>query len=256
MGTEHHKHVHFKGKDALGHVIEAQAEGLLTAGEVHGTESPGYLAAGCDAARETAIFIALAFLLLDFTGIPLGDSLKLLFILALSWTLWKFGRSTWLGWFRLERLHRVMEQEQWEIEHHRQQERDELRVLYAAKGFEGKLLEDVLDVLMADNARLLKVMVEEELGLTLASQEHPLIQGFGAAIGAFLSASLCLLLLWLLPAYGLFIGVFLTFTLSSYYLAVLNSNEAIPAITWNLGLAAITLGSTYFILQWLAIGTT
>ncbi len=98
------------------------------------------------------------------------------------------GRSAWLGWSRLERLHRILAQEKWEIEHNREQEREELGVLYAAKGFEGKLLEDVLDVLMADGDRLLKVMVEEELGLTLESQVHPLKQGLGAGFECYLPA--------------------------------------------------------------------
>ena len=93
-----------------------------------------------------------------------------------------------LGWARLERLHRIVEEERYEIENHRQQEREELKELYRAKGFQGKLLDEVVDVLMADGERLLKVMVEEELGLSLQSQEHPLKQGAGSALGAFVAS--------------------------------------------------------------------
>lgn len=242
---------HFKGKDALGHVIEAQAQGIISAAEIHGTEAPGYLSAACDAARESAVVLSLVWLLLLSLNTPTPTIISLLTIFAGGWLLWKFGRSAWLGWFRLERLHRVLEQERWEIEHHRQQERDELRELYAAKGFEGKLLEDVLDVLMADNARLLKVMVEEELGLSLATHEHPLKQGLGAGLGVLLSSLLCLLLLFLWPSYGILLGAIVSFSSASYFLAKLASNDPLSAIIWNLGLWALALAWVYFLLQWL-----
>src|SRR6185295_12766345 len=103
----------------------------------------------------------------------------------------------------------VLEQERWEIEHHRQQERDELKELYRAKGFEGKLLEDVLDVLMADDDRLLKVMLEEEMGLQLAQLDHPMKQGLGAAFGALVSGFLAVGALILWPAGGVATAAFI-----------------------------------------------
>lgn len=242
---------HFKGKDALGHVIEAQANGMISASEVHGTEIPGHLSAGCDSARETAILLAIIALILFTLSIPVSTTLALLAVASAAWALWKAGRSAWLGWFRLERLHRVLEQERWEIEHHRQQERDELRILYAAKGFEGKLLEDVLDVLMADNDRLLKVMIEEELGLTLETAEHPLKQGLGAFFGVFSAAALSLLLFWLLPPYGLIVGAAAVIAIASGISASLADNEIIPAVVWNLGIAILSLATLYFLMTWL-----
>src|SRR5262249_44443752 len=140
---------------------------------------------GADAARETCLALALLWLF--------GLHWAALLIFSGAWLIWKTGRSAWLGWSRIERLHRIVAQEKWEIEHHRQQEREELGALYAAKGFEGKLLEDVLDVLMADNDRLLRVMVEEELGLSLHSQEHPLKQATGAFLGVLAGSILTLL---------------------------------------------------------------
>ena len=242
---------HFKGKDALGHVIEAQAGGVISASEVHGTEIPGHLSAGCDAARETSLVIAIIAVILYSLGISPANTFTLLIVASASWAVWKAGRSAWLGWFRLERLHRVLEQERWEIEHHRQQERDELRILYAAKGFEGKLLEDVLDVLMADNDRLLKIMIEEELGLTLESAEHPLKQGLGAFIGALAGAALPLMLFWLIPPYGLVIGAAAIIGIASALTANLAGNETIPAVIWNLGIAFFSLATLYFLTNWL-----
>lgn len=249
--TPQREPIHFKGKDALGHVIEAQANGVISASEVHGTEIPGHLSAGCDAARETAVFIVSIALILYLLSTPLSAQLVLLAVASASCAIWKAGRSAWLGWFRLERLHRVLEQERWEIEHHRQQERDELRVLYAAKGFEGKLLEDVLDVLMADNDRLLKIMIEEELGLTLETAEHPLKQGLGALIGVLLAAAVTLGLFWLFPPYGLAIGAAAAITAASVLSAIRAGNDTVPAVIWNLGIAFLAIATLYFLLGWL-----
>lgn len=237
---------HFKGKDALEHVIEAQAKGIITATEVHGLEAPGSISSGTDAARETAIVLSLIWLILEH--FQYKNPLLILGIVAFGWFLWKVGRSAWLGWFRLERLHRVLEQERWEIEHHRQQERDELRELYRAKGFEGKLLEDVLDVLMADNDRLLKVMVEEELGLTLSSVEHPLKQGLGAGVGVICGTLACLIP-FIFSSAGLIVGAFIIIALTAALSAKEIDNKPIPAIVWNLGIAILAIGSAYFLLE-------
>jgi vacuolar iron transporter family protein len=165
--------VHFKGKEAITHVAEAQAQGIISSSEIHGTELPGHISAATDAAREVAFILAVSWLILSKLGLSYGHLLGILSVLSGGLVIWKTGRGAWLAWFRLERLHRIVAQEKWEIEHHRQQEREELKALYAAKGFEGKLLEEVLDVLMADGDRLLRVMIEEELGLSLESHEHP-----------------------------------------------------------------------------------
>src|SRR5262249_17492251 len=133
---------HFKGKDAIEHVAEAQAQGIIASAEIHGTEIPGHISAATDAARETGLVLALVWVILAFLQLPFFVIALFIDIFACGWILWKMGRSAWLGWFRLERLHRIVAQEKWEIEHHRQQEREELKALYAAKGFEGKLLED------------------------------------------------------------------------------------------------------------------
>lgn len=238
---------HFKGKDAISHVAEAQARGRITALEIHGTEVPAPLSAASDAIRDTCIVFLLLIPLFTFSH--LEKSWGLLVAFLMGWTAWKAGRAAWLGWSRLERLHRVLEQEKWEIEHNRSQERDELRILYQAKGFEGKLLEDVLDVLMADGDRLLRVMVEEELGLSLENLDHPFKQGLFAGLGALLSglvliASYLLGQEWLMAVLSLIL-----IAIAATILAKSARNRLIPAITWNVALAALAFGLTYFSLQ-------
>ncbi len=242
---------HFKGKEALGHVAEAQAQGILSAAEIHGTEIPGHLSAAGDAARETAILLLMFGLILMKT--PLQHHIFLfLMVFSSGWLIWKAGRSAWLGWFRLERMHRVVEQERWEIKHHRKQERDELKELYRTKGFEGKLLEDVCDVLMADDDRLLKVMVEEELCLSVGSYEHPLKQAAGAGIGTAMAALIALISLYLFSWNGLWVSSFAVLGVAAALSAYYEGNKLIPAVVWNLGLGALTAGTTYYLLEYVS----
>ena len=82
--------------------------------------------------------------------------------------------SFYENWFALQGHHKKMIDEKNEIDTNRAQEREELEALYRLKGFEDPLLTDVIDTLMSDSNQLLKVMLEEELGLTLNRLNHPL----------------------------------------------------------------------------------
>lgn len=238
---------HFEDKGALGHVLEKRAGGSTA--EAHGTELPGYLSAGLDALRESAMVLVLIWLFFILLNVPLQKISPLLIAFGLGWVIWKGGRSGWLGWSRLERLHRLIEQEKYEIEHHRPQEREELVALYKAKGFEGKLLEDVVDVLMADQDRLLKVMLEEEMGLTLQAYEHPLQQGLGGAIGALIAVLCTGIAFYFLPAWGVPLSSFCLIFIASLFSVFFEGNQAVRALVWNLSIASLSFGVAYFIFR-------
>ena len=228
---------HFEGKPIPEHLKEARARGASAAAETHGTELSGALAAGSDAAKETAIVLVLVSLFIS--------SWWPLIFFSCGFLVWKVGRSALLGWSRLERLHRLIEEERWEIEHHRHQEREELTELYRLKGFQGKLLEEVIDVLMADDDRLLKVMLEEELGLSLHTHEHPLRQACGAGVGVIASAAFMLLGLHFQLAPAAAVVVIIA---ASILAARGSKNRAVPAVIWNLSVAALSYGVVYFLL--------
>jgi VIT1/CCC1 family predicted Fe2+/Mn2+ transporter len=101
--------------------------------------------------------------------------------------------ATQIAYYATE-LHR----ERREIREHFDHECAELRALYAAKGFQEPLLSQVVDTLSADDDRLLKVMMEEELGLSVHHMNHPLVVGlwnFAASLATGLVLTLPLLAL-------------------------------------------------------------
>jgi hypothetical protein len=229
---------HFGGKSVVEHLREARVRGALASAEIHGIEMPGHLAAGADAARETAYILGALYLLVP--------SFWSLFIIACALFIWKVGRSALLGWARLERLHRLIEEERWEIEHERSQEEEELAALYEAKGFSGQLLKDVVSTLASDDNRLLRVMLEEELGLTLEVYEHPLKQCLGAGVGSASSALLCLI-----GFSGGAIGVAAAAAVScgaaAGIMAYLERNRIMEATIWNLALVGFGFGAVHLL---------
>jgi VIT1/CCC1 family predicted Fe2+/Mn2+ transporter len=65
--------------------------------------------------------------------------------------------------------------EYWEVENLPEKEREEIREIYAAKGFEGKLLEQVVDTITEDKDRWVDVMMKEELEMSEESKTPWLI---------------------------------------------------------------------------------
>lgn len=66
--------------------------------------------------------------------------------------------------------------EYWEVDNLPEKEREEIKEIYAAKGFKGELLEKVVDTITADKDRWVDVMMKEELEMA-AETKSPLAMG-------------------------------------------------------------------------------
>lgn len=238
---------HFKGKSVYEHLKEARGKGAQASSEIHGAEAPGHLVAATDSLKETAVVLFGFWLLLE--SFYVSSPFLFLAVFSFAYLVWKMGRSSLLGWSRLERLHRLIEQERWEIEHHRAQEKEELRAMYEQKGFSGALLDQVVDVLMADDNRLLRIMLEEELGLSLETFEHPLKQAVGAGVGVLLGAIGALIGLLCGGLWGLLLVSFLLFSGATLLTAKREGNALMKSLIWNLAVGTLALGSLYLILR-------
>jgi VIT1/CCC1 family predicted Fe2+/Mn2+ transporter len=96
-----------------------------------------------------------------------------------------------------EELDKAREAEEHHIEHIPEGERAEIREIYRQKGFEGELLEQVVDVITSDRQVWVDTMLKEELHLQL-EQRSPW-RAAVATYGAFVAVGLVPLLPYLLP---------------------------------------------------------
>ncbi len=75
---------------------------------------------------------------------------------------------------------RYRREEEEEIDSHPEGEREEIRQIYAAKGFKGEMLDKVVAVITADKKRWVNTMIQEEHGLPLKPPS-----GLKAALATF-----------------------------------------------------------------------
>ncbi|MBD8488205.1 VIT1/CCC1 transporter family protein [Echinicola sp. CAU 1574] len=84
--------------------------------------------------------------------------------------------------------------EYWEIKHMPEDEKEEIRVIYQEKGFDGELLDQVVETITSDRDRWVDVMMKDELGM-MKDHKSPLIIGFVTYI-SFISIGLIPLLFY------------------------------------------------------------
>lgn len=148
------------------------------------------------------------------------------------------------------------ERERTEIRDDFEQERAEVRALYAAKGFQGPLLDRVVDTLCADDDRLMKVMMEEELGLSMHHINHPLIVGVWNFAGALIGGlTLALPTIWLstdATRIWMPIGGLVLLAIVSLMSARAAHRSAVQIFAVGTVTAVVTGGTVYLLSQWLS----
>lgn len=238
-------HEHFQGQTAAHHLSDKK-DHFSYLKETHIGELSGFQANFTDSLRETTLVLTLFVLISSF----FSASWSLFLVFAFSFTIWRCARIAWIGWSRLEKLHRIIEEERYEIEHNSEQEREELITLYKHKGFEGKLLDEIVEHYMSDFDRLLRVMLEEEMGLTLSSLEHPLKQAYGVFLGSAVAVLPLFISLFLPNLFFYVVGTILL-ALGAFLTAFWQKNSISAAIVWTLAIALLSVGTCFFLLKML-----
>lgn len=234
-------HQHFKDRSVDQHIVEKFVQGVRLSHEPHGIEDPGPGIAAFDSAKLSCVILGCWLLTAALfkceveNMISFGAVISVLLACALGY------RAGSISWSRLERLHRLLEQERHEIEYNRDQEKEELSTLYRLKGFEEPLLSEVVAVLMADSDRLLKVMLEEELGLSLANHRHPIEMAAGAAAGSLLAGFGVIFAYYFIPLpYSLFAISVLCGLFGAMH-AKYMSNNRVQAFVWSASACSLFL---------------
>ncbi len=241
--------------DAADHVAEArQRARQVLAGESHIGAVDDWRRA-LVSARDSLILIWLAWVALHgFGDPPFTGWMLVAFAVALALLLGiSTARSTHA---QVQYYAAELERERNEIRTNFEHEREEVRELYAAKGFRDPLLTQIVDTLSADDDRLLKVMMEEELGLSLYHVNHPLIVGiwnfFGVLISGLALALPAALMApdsahWWMPLGGcLLLGVV------SWISARATGRGMIEFFSVGLIMAVVTGGVAYALSLWFA----
>jgi VIT1/CCC1 family predicted Fe2+/Mn2+ transporter len=121
-------------------------------------------------------------------AIGAGFDIKVIIILGLA-NLVGDGTSMGLGSYlsvksEIDHYKKEEKQEYIEIETMPEIEREEVRRIYKARGFTGKLLEQVVGVITSDKKQWVDTMMREELELQFDPEDKPWLHGF-STFGAF-----------------------------------------------------------------------
>jgi vacuolar iron transporter family protein len=242
---------HFTEKSVIDHMKKARDKGTAATSEFHAVEVPGHIAAGADSAKDSAV----STFIIQMCCMTLAiDNTKINILLAVFMVgvfFWKIGRSSHLARSRLERIDALVQEEKNEIETNRDEEREELTEMYRAKGFTEPLLTKIIDVLMADDNKLLAVMLEEELGVQTNAYVHPIKQAFGAGIGVLITAISIPIGLAISTHYGLFITTFVITAIGSGLIAKIEKIPVLENTVKGLSLTFLATFATYFLTKFL-----
>ena len=245
----------FTAGDASDHVREARRRARQMLGAEAHTGGVDDWRRALISARDSIIVVSLLWLGLHGFGDP-PFTPWLLIALAIGFAMLvgiSTGRSTHA---QVQYYLSELDRERREVRENPDGEREEVAALYAAKGFREPLLTTIVDTLVADDERLLKVMMEEELGLSIHHMNHPILVGlwnfFGAVIPALVLAVPVIWIPsdavhWWMPIAG---GVLLA--LVALVTHRTTGRSAPELLADNLVMASVTGGAVYLLSKWLS----
>ncbi|MBK1835516.1 VIT1/CCC1 transporter family protein [Roseibacillus ishigakijimensis] len=140
---------------------------------------------------------------------------------------------------------RARREEEHEIEHHPEGEKEEIRQIFAAKGFHGETLEKIVTVITSDHDRWLETMLHEEHGI---SPSRP--NAWKAALATFLA----FLIIGIIPLLAYFVDFTRPGSLGNPFLPACLLTACSFAIIGALKARIVGQRTLYGLLETLAVG--
>lgn len=145
--------------------------------------------------------------------------------------------------------------EYWEIENMPEEEKKEIREIYKEKGFQGKLLEDIVSVITSDKDRWVDVMMKEELKM-IEESKSPFFTALMTYL-SFIAIGFIPLIAYVADyvsqsgsSHLFLISCFLTsaaFIIIGYLKSFLNNSSRVKGILETLLLGGIAAAVAYFV---------
>lgn len=145
--------------------------------------------------------------------------------------------------------------EYWEVENMVGEEVREIREIFKKKGFEGELLEQVVDVITSDKDRWVETMMRDELEM-IPSGKNPYVVG-GMTFFSFLTVGFIPLLVYLVDFFAgtasennfLYAGIltFISFVIIGFLKSYVNETSRFKGIAETVLLGAIAAGIAYWV---------
>ena len=155
----------------------------------------------------------------------------------------------------LERYEKHEQIEYCEVDNLPEKEREEVREIYSAKGFEGELLDKVVDVITADKKRWVDVMMKEELGM-IKEDKSPLTMG-AVTFLSFILVGFIPLLVYVIdyaspesidnPFHISILFTSLGFIIVGWLKSIVNQTKVVKSVVETLFLGAIAAGLSYLV---------
>ncbi len=136
---------------------------------------------------------------------------------------------------------RELERERREIREIPDVEREEVRLIYKKKGFEGRQLEEIVNKICSDEKMWLDTMMTEELGLSESKDIKPVREGLVVGISAFAGSFIPLIPFFFLSVTDATMPA-LAFSALALFFAGAYKGKTTTGVWWKTGLEMTVIG--------------
>lgn len=154
-----------------------------------------------------------------------------------------------------DEYHKHEQIEYWEVDNLPEKEREEMREIYREKGFEGELLEKIVEIITEDRDRWVQEMMKDELGM-MKSTKSPMSMALATYI-SFILIGLVPLTIYVIDYYydlnqqNLFLYSCLmtsfTFMLIGLFKSYVTNTNKFRSVVETLFLGGLAAGISYFV---------